>query len=135
MHRLCDGLRKKWCLLELNLDHVVPITISGMRTGNMRGMKIMLDGSRTHTECRHFLGVQLYPRGITSIASLMPPPSSTYTPNAAMTPFIPIKSVIWPEPELCCMPLVHLILFVIRQQQQQQITNFIRFWNHLLEFR
>ncbi|GFV64093.1 hypothetical protein TNCV_2461201 [Trichonephila clavipes] len=22
-------------------------------------MKIMLDGSRTHTECRHFLGVQL----------------------------------------------------------------------------
>ncbi|GFW86886.1 transposable element Tcb1 transposase [Trichonephila clavipes] len=51
-HRLSDGPRKKWCLPELNLDHVVTTTISRMRTGHIRGMKIIPDSSRTYTECR-----------------------------------------------------------------------------------
>ncbi|GFT81353.1 RNase H domain-containing protein [Trichonephila clavipes] len=54
-HRLCDGPRKKWCLPELNLDRVVTTTISRMRTGHMRGMKIIPDGSRNYTECRQAL--------------------------------------------------------------------------------
>ncbi|GFU41685.1 RNase H domain-containing protein [Trichonephila clavipes] len=74
-HRLCDSPRKKWCLPELNHDHVVTTTISRMLVGHMRGMKIMPDGSRTYTEGRHCPGVQLNP-GISSIASLLPRPSS-----------------------------------------------------------
>ncbi|GFS68049.1 RNase H domain-containing protein [Trichonephila clavipes] len=60
-HRLCDGSWKKWCLPELNLDRVVTTTISRMRMGHTRGMKIMPKGSRTYTECRHYPRVQLDP--------------------------------------------------------------------------
>ncbi|GFU41711.1 uncharacterized protein LOC103524116 [Trichonephila clavipes] len=107
-HRLCDSPRKKWCLPELNHEHAVTTTISRMLVGHMRGMKIMLEGSRTYTECRHCPGVQLDP-GHLSFASLLPRPYSIETPTAAMTPFTPIKSVMWPE--LYCMSLTPFDFF------------------------
>ena len=94
--KLCGGLRKEWCLPELYPDRGITSTISRMRTGHMRGMKFMPDGSRTYAECRHCTGVSRI-RGISSIVSLLSRPFLTSTPTVAMSPFMLKKLKMCPH--------------------------------------
>ena len=102
-HQLCGGLRKKWCLSELNPELGITSTISRMRTRHMR----MWRSCRTDLEPTQNTGTAQefsWIRGISSIPSLMPPPSSSSNPTATMTPFELKKLKIWPG--LRSIPLV-----------------------------
>ncbi|GFT50917.1 RNase H domain-containing protein [Trichonephila clavipes] len=90
------GLRKKWCLPELNLDRIVTNIISRMRTGHMRRMEIMSDGSRTYTECSHCPGVQLDPRHLFKCMSVA---SNLFNidPTCCRGTLYTNKVVTWPE--------------------------------------
>ena len=84
-------------------DHGITSTISRMLTKQMRGMKIMPNGSRTYAECRHCAGIQLDLRHLFNCISAA---STLFNIdlNWWLTPFILKKLKMWPG--LCSMPSV-----------------------------
>ncbi|XP_055944550.1 uncharacterized protein LOC129975513 [Argiope bruennichi] len=68
--RLCTN-RKKLSLTILNYRRDMTTTLARLRTGHLRGMWIMSDGSRLYVECRHCPGVQLDPEHVFSCHSII----------------------------------------------------------------
>ncbi|KAF8793753.1 hypothetical protein HNY73_001797 [Argiope bruennichi] len=66
---LCTN-RKKFSLTNLNYRRDITITIAKLRTGHLKGMIIMPDGSRLYGEFRHCPDVQLDPEHIFSCRSI-----------------------------------------------------------------
>ncbi|GFY14544.1 RNase H domain-containing protein [Trichonephila clavipes] len=69
--KLCSNPRKKFSLPELNYSRGIITKITRLRTSHFKGMKILLDGSRSYVECRHYTGTQLDPKHLFSCPSIV----------------------------------------------------------------
>ena len=68
--KLCHNSKKKFSLPELNYDRAITTTIARLRTGHLKGMKILPDGSRTFPKCKHCPDIQLDPTHVLSCPSI-----------------------------------------------------------------